>query len=702
MSNNNIILTNPTVAAISQFAAGFNITTTQENNIASNLLGYQNPTEFSISQFSTPFNIATTQEFKIGIQLPGFQNPTDYALSQFVMPYDILSQTETVITNPTIGQIPTPVSSPNLPFQLQTDTPNPNPTIGQINPNQPFDNVTTQEAAISNPTINQLNTTQPFDIATTQESKITNNPAFNPTQNSAGKSLINKSSTFDITGSVTETRLIQNAGLLSGLNNNTNITPNTALNQAVGTGISIGASFTGVPQIAQVGNSFLDQADGVKPAAYVTLPFNRLKRFPGVKAADFRSRFSFPGNNFRQQKSADDANKSAADDLGQSENYFNTPNQTVAYLTKRRLDGTSALTHGSWKAGAYLAASISPAGAYSVFNLDGMGLTGYGWGDHDNPYAYRADFTQTSHVATKWSSTAKEFLATKNPLSLATPFRGDKVSVIDFKSRPIRFAYDWKPKFFKENNWLNEQLNKLGVTQDFIKFYFTGPKLFNGNENWKTETDDIIVFRAAITNLDDSFTANWSPINMIGRADPNYHYTGFGRDLSISFDIYATDRDEVKPIYRKLNAMAGYTAPTYDPNSYIMQAPWMRLTIGDLFVQQPAVLTSLSYTYAVDAPWEINIEDDPHMMQVPLKIGVSCQFNLIMDYLPQTNGRFFSLAKQYDKEGRPQQGNDNWLSDFEGNVPKVETPVVGGKPDTPGGYSPQAVDQNPTIGGKPK
>ena len=104
-------------------------------------------------------------------------------------------------------------------------------------------------------------------------------------------------------------------------------------------------------------------------------------------------------------------------------------------------------------------------------------------------------------------------------------------------------------------------MNKLGVTQDFIKFYFTGPKLFNGNSNAKTDTDDIIIFRAAITNLDDSFTANWSPINMIGRADPNYHYTGFGRDLSISFDIYATDRDEVKPIYRKLNALAGYTAP---------------------------------------------------------------------------------------------------------------------------------------------
>jgi hypothetical protein len=699
MPNNNVILTNPTVAAASQFFHPYNIATTQEFNISNNFLGYQNPTEFAASQFFHPYNIATTQEFNISNNIIS-TNPTVAATSQFVTPYDIATETETTISNPTTGVLSTPTLSSNLSIQLQTDTPNPNPTLGQINPNQPFDNTTIQEATISNPTLNQLDTTQPYDIATIQEAKLSSDASFNPTRTAAGESLINKSTPFDISGSVTEAKVLQNSSYLTGLNNNTNITPNTATNQAIGAGINVGSSFVGVPQLAQIGNSFLDQANGVKPAAYVTLPFNRLKRFPGVKAADFRSRYSFPGNNYKEQKKADDENKKAANEDGQTENYFNTPNQTIAYLTKRRLDGTSALTHGSWKAGAYLAASISPAGAYSVFNLDGFDFTGYGWGDHDNPYAYRADFTQTSHVATKWSSNANAFLTTKNPLSLATPFRGDKISVIDFQKRPIRFAYDWKPKFFKENNWLTAQLNKLGVTQDFIKFYFTGPKLYNGNPAHKTDDDDIIVFRAAITNLDDSFTANWSPINMIGRADPNYHYTGFSRDFSISFDIYATDRDEVKPIYRKLNALAGYTAPNYDPYSYVMQSPWMRLTVGDLLVQQPAVLTSLSYTYAVDAPWEINIEDDPQMMQVPLKVGVSCQFNLVMDYLPQTNGRFFTLAKKYDKNGLPQKGSDNWLSDFEGNSPEVKRPIIGDNM-TANNYSGQYVKQDPNIGGKP-
>jgi hypothetical protein len=140
------------------------------------------------------------------------------------------------------------------------------------------------------------------------------------------------------------------------------------------------------------------------------------------------------------------------------------------------------------------------------------------------------------------------------------------------------------------------------------------------------------------------------------------------RDVGVSFDIYATDRDEVKPIWRKLNALAGYTSPTYDPESIAMIAPWMRLTVGDVFVQAPVVLTSISYDFAMDAPWEINIEDDPTMMQVPLKIGVSLNFNMIGDYMPQKGGRFYTLAKRFDETATPIKGPDNWLSDFRDNV----------------------------------
>jgi hypothetical protein len=87
------------------------------------------------------------------------------------------------------------------------------------------------------------------------------------------------------------------------------------------------------------------------------------------------------------------------------------------------------------------------------------------------------------------------------------------------------------------------------------------------------------------------------------------------------------------------------------------------MTIGDLLVQQPVILESLSYTLVdSDTTWEINIENDPGMMQAPHRVSVSMQLKVLTDYLPENGGQFYTLAKQNDKHGSL-PGNDNWLSD---------------------------------------
>jgi hypothetical protein len=391
------------------------------------------------------------------------------------------------------------------------------------------------------------------------------------------------------------------------------------------------ASQAGIPQVSQVVDASInmvrESSKSGLSAPYSTLPLDKLHKVPFIKLSDFRSR-------------------------------------TIANI---RLDGASSLTRRGWLGGIYAAASITPAGPYSIFNLDGMGDTGYGWGDHGNPYAIRNDFTMRSHIATRWSAKDNMFKKTLNPIDLVVPFRGDRVNVIDFSKRTEKEAYLWNPiKREAEAGTFGAFLNKAGLTQDFIKFYMTGPKLVNNAAN--NITDDIIVFRATLGSLSDSFQANWTPVQMIGRADPNYHYTGYNRDISLDFTVYATDRDELQPIWRKLNALAGYTAPTYTAENIAMQAPWMRITIGDLFRQQPVILTSLDYTLSdTDTTWEINIEQDPTMMQVPHKISVRCSFTMIGDYLPQQGGKFYTLAKKFDDAGLPMKGNDNWLSDSESN-----------------------------------
>jgi len=344
------------------------------------------------------------------------------------------------------------------------------------------------------------------------------------------------------------------------------------------------------------------------------------------------------------------------------------------------LDGTSAAIRSAFGGGfdsqlgnfitaaGYVAASATIGGAYKLFNLEST----YGFGKHgsrDNFSKY--DFTARSNVATRWNVSKKRWMpawlpgggniAGFNPAEAANEFLGDKVSVIDFGKRKLTQIYRWKPPTAFSETTLGSII-PTGNTRDLVKFYFTGPKLHASSR----EKDDVLVFRAIISSMTDSFNASWSPVQYIGRGDPNYTYTGYSRSFDLNFTVYATDRDEMKPMYRKLNYLASYTAPEYSSETLALKAPWLRITVGDLLIHQPVILTSVYYTFVdAETTWETNIVKDPQMMQAPLKVEVSLQFNVITDYLPQKGGRLYTLASEFDKEGQPIRGNNDWLSDQE-------------------------------------
>jgi hypothetical protein len=458
----------------------------------------------------------------------------------------------------------------------------------------------------------------------------------------------------------------------------TNITLGSLAQKATGFAVGSIGSLSGIPQVAQIGQSFTNSSENYSPkSAYAVAALNAMKSTNniGIQYPDFRAR-KFPS------KEADTAGASAA---------LSTKRVDGLAVSQRTLFDRSGAGGGknAIRSGLYSATSISPYGAYSIFNLQTL----YGWGDHDNPYALRNDFTAQSHVAKQWipatpgisatlarvtsmitgktvsavASTKGKWAPTKNLLSKATPFRGDKVNVIDFSQRMLKNAYQWLPT--PENKILGDisEFMKAGQTADLIKFFFTGPKLHAGNT---TEEDDIIVFRAIINSISDSFNASWNGFQLIGRGDQNFQYGGFTRDVAFDFTVYATDRDEVKPIWRKLNALAGYTAPEYTKDNIALVAPWMRITIGDLFNQQAVLVKSVNYTlHSADTTWETNIEQDPQMMQTPHKVDVNMTVTPITDWLPQKGGKFYSLAKRFDKNsGLPLPGNDNWLSDTKNNA----------------------------------
>ena len=214
--------------------------------------------------------------------------------------------------------------------------------------------------------------------------------------------------------------------------------------------------------------------------------------------------------------------------------------------------------------------------------------------------------------------------------------RGDKVNLIDYDKKGLA-------QNIAKGNYASD-------TKDFIAFYFAGPAHHLGNK------DDVMIFRANIKSFTDSFNPEWSAITIMGRADKAYLYTGFERSISFTFMVAATSREEMKPMWRKINALSTYTMPTYNTGGRMI-GPFMRITIGNLFQNSPGFIASLSVSIPDEATWEINLEDSLDMLQLPTMAEISVTFKMLADYRPQKNGRAYSLSHLGQNDAK-----NNWLA----------------------------------------
>ena len=166
----------------------------------------------------------------------------------------------------------------------------------------------------------------------------------------------------------------------------------------------------------------------------------------------------------------------------------------------------------------------------------------------------------------------------------------------------------------------------LGVEdEDMIPF------VFNFYTPGEGDTDKFLYFRALLDSMSDSYTANWSGIKYVGRAEEFFTYTGFGRTFSFAFKAAAFSRNHLFPIYSKLNHLVGSTAPTYGKEGLFMRGTLLKLTIGDYLYEQNGFLTSVNLTWNNDYPWEIS---KPYL-RVPHLLDVSCEFTPIHTFNPE-------------------------------------------------------------------
>jgi hypothetical protein len=171
--------------------------------------------------------------------------------------------------------------------------------------------------------------------------------------------------------------------------------------------------------------------------------------------------------------------------------------------------------------------------------------------------------------------------------------------------------------------------------RDLIKFAFETIDNDNINQTYRTH------FRAYLKGFSDNNSAEWDNKKYAGRGDKMYSYQGFDRSISFSFTVLAHSKQEMKPLWQKLNYLNSTLQPDYNPNNGFMRGNIHKLTIGEYLYRMPGIITSLNFSIQDQYSWEIKMNEpeqgnDEDMMELPHLIDVSVSFKPIFNELPRT------------------------------------------------------------------
>lgn len=188
------------------------------------------------------------------------------------------------------------------------------------------------------------------------------------------------------------------------------------------------------------------------------------------------------------------------------------------------------------------------------------------------------------------------------------------------------------------------------IKNDLVKFRIG--VIDNDNPNKKT----YIHFRAFIDSMSESYSSKWNSTEFVGRGEPLYRYGGgFNRSLNLTWTVVAQSKDELIPMYQKLNYLASTIAPDYSDKGY-MRGNLITLTLGGWFFEQVGFIEGISYDVPSESPWEIaipgadgtdtttaGIKTDKSVKEMPHMIKVTgFKFTPIQSFLPQIQKNNFA------------------------------------------------------------
>lgn len=205
-------------------------------------------------------------------------------------------------------------------------------------------------------------------------------------------------------------------------------------------------------------------------------------------------------------------------------------------------------------------------------------------------------------------------------------------------------------------------------------------------------------FRAFINEFSDGYNAEWGETRYIGRGDKFYNYKGFDRKISMGWTVYAQSKEELIPMYKKLNYLASSLAPDYSSGGY-MRGNLARLTVGGYLYNQLGIIKSITYTIPNESTWEIGISNEPR----PDGNLFDSSVKELAHMINVTGFEFIPIEKSVPEKGKTRfihlstgegSANTNW---GDGNVDMPVDPSPSVPPQPLATTAPPPKEKDPAI-----
>jgi hypothetical protein len=156
-------------------------------------------------------------------------------------------------------------------------------------------------------------------------------------------------------------------------------------------------------------------------------------------------------------------------------------------------------------------------------------------------------------------------------------------------------------------------------------------------------TDGPIRFRAFIKDLTQTATPDYKPYQYIGRMERFVSYIGVQREISFKLGVIAFSKEELDGCWKRINYLTGLVFP-YGFNRGIFQPNIVRLTIGDVYTEQPGYVTALSTNFnELGTSWEID-----GGRQVPIAAEMDIKFTIIEKSSKVADSPFYGITEKME------------------------------------------------------